>query len=173
MPDLNAVVGAAKRLHRQKDDVALELLIGLREKAIEQDPTLMDNVDFEPKYEVETMGALDDLKALGRRILNRWNKELYGVVCGNKGDDQKAREAVLDSLNLGEAAVIAAVASALGGALMMGLRRPRPRVYGPSPSASTRPGADECDGAAPRKNGARLAACGLPTAWMPSSFPST
>src|ERR1035437_7655978 len=111
--DVNAVIEAAERLRREKDDVALELLVGMRERAIEQNPALIDNVDFEPRYEAETMGALDDLKALGRRILNRWNRELYGVVCGNVGDDQNARKAVLDSLNLSEAAVIAAVASAL------------------------------------------------------------
>jgi hypothetical protein len=64
------------------------------------------------------MGDLDDLKALGRRILARWNRELHGVVCGTKTEYQSSREAILNSLNLGEAAVIAAVASALltGGA---------------------------------------------------------
>ena len=113
MPEVNVVVDAAKRLHKQKDEAGLELLIGMRARVIEQNPALKDNVDFEPKYETETMGALDEIKALGRRILNRWNKELYGVVCGNKGDDQKDRKTVLDSLNVSEAAVIAAVASAL------------------------------------------------------------
>lgn len=113
MTDINAVVDAAKRLYTQKDEVGLELLIGMRAKAIEQDPTLEDNVDLEPKYQAETMGALDEIKALGSRILDRWNKELYHLVCGNKGEDQKDRKAVLSSLNIGEAAVIAAVASAL------------------------------------------------------------
>lgn len=113
MSDINAVVDAAKRLHARKDEVGLELLIGMRAKVIEQNPALNDNVDFEPKYHAETMGALDDIKALGRRILNRWNRELYGVVCGNKGNDRKDRKAVIDSLNVGEVAVIAAVASTL------------------------------------------------------------
>jgi len=50
---------------------------------------------------------------LSRRILNRWNKELCGLVCGAKGNDQNTRKAIFDSLNLGEAAVIAAVVGAL------------------------------------------------------------
>lgn len=112
MVDLNAVVDAADRLHHQKDEVGLELLIGMRAKAIEQDPALRDDPDFEPKYQAQTMGPLDDIKALGSQILNRWNLELYGVVCGNMGY-QKDRKAVLDSLNLGETAVVAAVAGAL------------------------------------------------------------
>jgi hypothetical protein len=117
MTDVDAVVDAAKRLYEQKDEVALEVLIGMRDQAIKQDPALKGNVDFEPKYQAETMGALDDVKALGRRILKRWNKELYGVVCADKGSN-KDRKAVLDALNLGEAAVIAAVA---GGLLSLGV----------------------------------------------------
>jgi len=113
MADLRAGVDAAQRSGKEKDDVALEVLVGMRAKAIETDPSLKDNVSFEPKYAAATMGALDDVKALGRRILNRWNKELFGVVCGNAGGDQKDRRAVLDSLNVSEAAVIAAVAGAL------------------------------------------------------------
>jgi len=113
MPNAKTVADAANRLYKQKDEDALEVLIGMREKAIDANPALKDDVEFEPQYEFETMGGLDELKAMGRRILNRWNKELYGVVCGGKSGDQKDRKAVLDSLNLGETAVIAAVASAL------------------------------------------------------------
>lgn len=122
MSDVNEVVAAAKRLHEEKDDVALEVLIGMREKVIAQNPGLKDDVNLEVQYEEKLLGPLDDIKRLGKRILRRWNKELFGVVCGNKGKDPKDREAVLSSLNLGEAAVIAAVAGALislgvGGAL--------------------------------------------------------
>ena len=102
MPDVKAVVDAAQRLDKQKDEVALELLVGMREKAIQKNPALKDDVDFEPKYDSTTMGPMDDVKALGRRILNRWNKELCGMVCGSTAADQKDRKAVLDSLNLGE-----------------------------------------------------------------------
>jgi hypothetical protein len=113
MPNVNSVVDAAIRLQKQKDDVALELLIGMRAKSIEEDSALKDDVDFEPKYDAETMGALDDVKALGRQILSRWNEELYGLVCTNKADDRKDRKKVLDSLNVSETAVIAAAATAL------------------------------------------------------------
>jgi hypothetical protein len=43
-------------------------------------------------------------KRLGRRVLNRWNKELHGLVCGAKSGDQKDRDEILKALNLGEAA---------------------------------------------------------------------
>jgi hypothetical protein len=112
MADEKAVIESAHKLSA-KDETSLELLLGMRAKAVEEHPALGDDPDFEPKYESSTMGALDDVKALGRRILRRWNKELYGIVCGSKTEDKRGRQAILDSLNLGEAAVIAAVASAL------------------------------------------------------------
>jgi hypothetical protein len=112
MPEISAVVNEAKRLE-SRDEASLELLVGLRAKALEENPALRDTVDLEPKYDIATMGALDDVKALGRRILKRWNKELYGLVCENKAGDQQDRKAILDALNLGQAAVIGAVASAL------------------------------------------------------------
>lgn len=113
MANVDDVINAAKRLHDQKDETGLELLIGMRTKAIEQNPALKDNIEFEPAYEANTMGGLDEVKALGKGILNRWNKELYSLVCVNEDDDQKDRNAILGALNLGEAAVIGAVATAL------------------------------------------------------------
>ena len=114
MSDLNEVVAAANQLNEQKqDDEALLVLIGMREKALAAEPALKDDPNLEVVYEGTTMGPLDDLKRLGKRVLNRWNKELYGICCGNESVDSKERAALLNSLNLGEAAVIAAVAGVL------------------------------------------------------------
>ena len=116
MSDLNEVVAAANQLNEQKqDDEALLVLIGMREKAISAEPARKDDPNLEVVYEGSTMGPLDDLKRLGKRVASRWNKELFAIVCGNDRLDSKEREALLNSLNLGEAAVIAAVAGALIG----------------------------------------------------------
>jgi hypothetical protein len=112
MPEPSAVIESAQHLYNKKDAKALELLIGLRTKAIALDPALSDELNLEPSYADQTMGSLDDLTLLGRKILNRWNKELNEVVCGGKGG-AKDRQAILQSLNLGEAAVVGAVASLL------------------------------------------------------------
>jgi hypothetical protein len=112
MIDKAVVASAAQRLS-SRDEASLEMLVALRQRALEGDPKLSDNVDFEPKYDSNTMGALDDLRDLGRRILKRWNKELCKIVCSEGVGYEKDRAAVLQSLNLGEAAVIAAVAGAL------------------------------------------------------------
>lgn len=115
MPNLSAIVTTARRLNEQKEDEALYVLIGMREKAVANEPALKDDPDLEVVYAEPTMGPLDDIKRLGKRITNRWNKELYAIVCGNESKDAEVRESLLNSLSLGEAAVIAAVASALIG----------------------------------------------------------
>jgi hypothetical protein len=116
MSDVNEVVAAANRLNQQKtDDESLLVLIGMLEKEIANHPELENDLNLEVQYSESMMGPLDDLKRLGKRVVSRWNKELFGIVCGNESKDSKEREALLNSLNLGEAAVIAAVAGALIG----------------------------------------------------------
>ena len=113
MTDVNAVVTAAHRLNEEKDEDSLLVQIGLREQAIKADPSSQDDPNLNVVYTETTMGPLDDLKRIGKRIANRWSKELHSITCGNESKDAKEREALLNSINLGEAAVIAAVAAAL------------------------------------------------------------
>jgi hypothetical protein len=113
MTDVNEVVAAANQLNEQKEDEALLVLIGMREKAIAADPERKDDPNLSVVYEEPTMGPLDDIKRLGKRVTNRWNKELYAICCGNADKDSKERTELLNSINLGEAAVMAAVAGAL------------------------------------------------------------
>lgn len=112
MVEVNEVIVSANRLHKQKDDSGLEILIGMRDKAISLNPSLKDNPDLDVPYEEQLLGA-EELKLLGKKILKRWNEELFGLVCGDVAKDSKERKALLDSLNLGEAAVIAAVVGIL------------------------------------------------------------
>ena len=82
------------RNHLRRDDLINSMKASL--KRLRQDYVDLYLVHW-PDSNVplkETMGALDEIKALGWRILDRWNKELYGVVCGNKGDDQKDETAL-------------------------------------------------------------------------------
>jgi hypothetical protein len=119
MSNETSVVGAAEAL-LSKDEEALLLEIGLRKKAIEADPARGGDPHLHVEYDSTHMGLIDDIKSLGRRIIMRWNKELYGVVCSKKpgggaetAEDKKMRDDLLKALNLGDAAVIAAVVTAL------------------------------------------------------------
>ncbi len=110
----NEVRREAQRLAK-KDEKALELLVGMQAKAIEKEPGLAKSISLEPQYDEATMGFLDDVRALGRRILKRWNRELNKLVCGTDSGSEKDRKAILDALDIGETAVIGAVATALVG----------------------------------------------------------
>jgi hypothetical protein len=117
MSDEAAVVTAAKQL-LTKDEAALLLEIGLREKAIDVDPAAANDPNLQVVYDSTHMGLLDDIKSLGLRIMSRWNKELYGLVCPAKSpagndDAKKLRDKLLGALNLDEAALIAAVVPGL------------------------------------------------------------
>jgi hypothetical protein len=120
MADISAVTTAAQDL-ASKDEESLVMLIGMLEGEIKKNPAIAQDPYYQPKYDGNTMGLMDDVKRPGRRVLNRWNKELHGLVCGGKTGDQKDRDAILSALNLGEVAVIGAVAAAL-----MGLAVPAP-----------------------------------------------
>jgi hypothetical protein len=117
MSDEAAVVTAATKL-LTKDEAALLLEIGLRKKAIDADPTAADDPNLHVVYDSTHMGLLDDVKSLGLRIMSRWNKELYGLVCPPKSakgnvEAKKLRDKLLGALNLDEAALIAAVVPGL------------------------------------------------------------
>lgn len=114
MAGISAVVATAQRL-RTLDEAALEVRLGVLQNMIDKNASLAERADVEPVYLETTMGGLDDVKALGRRILRRWNKELYGIVCGGTAANQTDRTAILGALSVSEAAVIAAVAAALIG----------------------------------------------------------
>jgi hypothetical protein len=114
MADIKQVIDAAQRLSK-KDEDALVLQVGMREMAIKKDPALANDLGWEPQYESALMGnaTLDELKRLGWKIINRWNREIYGIVCTSKAADDPNRTAILKALKLNDAALIAALASAM------------------------------------------------------------
>jgi len=109
---VDEVAAAAEKL-KDRDEASLEILIGLRAKEIERDERLKDDPEFIPRYNKSQMGLMDDVQALGKRIAIRWSKELHGLVCNREASGTKDREAILNALNLGENALIGAVAGAL------------------------------------------------------------
>jgi hypothetical protein len=63
--------------------------------------------------EIKAMGAKDNMKALGKRILRRWNRSAYEIACGGDPDDAKTRADLQTALGIGEAAAIGVLATAL------------------------------------------------------------
>lgn len=103
---------ALKKLLRADDLTLLEQL-GLRGKAVQMGSPEALRYDPVLVHDSEVMGPLDDLRELGRRLLARWSRELYTVVCGNAQVDQKDRESLLKALGLGDLAVAGALTAVL------------------------------------------------------------
>jgi hypothetical protein len=93
------------------DEDALLVILGKQEAVIDEDYSLAADPTLDPEYDSTHMGVIDDLKGIGSRIAQRWNKELYKLVCGSGDSDN--RKQLLDALNVSEAAAIGVVASLL------------------------------------------------------------
>jgi hypothetical protein len=91
------------------DESALIELLGMRAKCIERDPSIAGDLSPKISYDARFLGPLDDIKALGLRILNRWNKELFSIICGSSNDDEEDRTKILNALTLSEGAAITAL----------------------------------------------------------------
>ena len=70
MARVEEVVAAAEKLGREKDEDALELLLGMRDKAIEEKPALSEKADIKVEY-APHMGLIDELNPSA--AASRWN----------------------------------------------------------------------------------------------------
>jgi hypothetical protein len=102
---------AALEFYNTMDEAALLTLLGRQDKVIAENPGKADDPFLNPEYDSTHMGLLGDLRAAGRRVMSRWNRELYRLICASDGEED--REKLLSALNLGEGATIAAVTSML------------------------------------------------------------
>lgn len=97
------------------DEAALIEQLGIRAKMLQQDPSFAGDLAPELNYDAKFLGPLDSAKALGLKILDRWNKELFEITCGSSSDDKEDRTKILNALTLGEGAAIAALIPVLAG----------------------------------------------------------
>src|SRR5262245_37567437 len=94
--------------------------LGLRAAVVSRD--LPKSAELTPAIvskDVVAMGIKDNLKELGRRVLRRWERSAYEILCGADPDDAKSRNDLKNALNLGEAATIGALSAAMIGMGLM------------------------------------------------------
>ncbi len=84
---MTTLAGTQISAFSDKDDDALYNLLGNYSEAFANDPTNFESALADIERDVQTAGPLDDTILLGKRIVNRWNKALHEVVCGESGDD--------------------------------------------------------------------------------------
>jgi hypothetical protein len=114
-PDLsNAPVKAVQShatelLNLDEDTLLAELQV--RIDMIGRDPSMADL----PSTQLQVLshglegGVLPAVGPFALRLLNRWEAELYALVCGDAAADKAQRKAVVDAMGLGQDALVAAV----------------------------------------------------------------
>jgi hypothetical protein len=104
---------SALRKLLQSDEDQLYEEIGIRMSAMSEDS--LDVSEFDPTVtiDVSEMGPLDDLRELGRRMMQRWNRSAHELVCGTSDSDSKDRKTLLEAFGAGEIAVGVALATLL------------------------------------------------------------
>jgi hypothetical protein len=95
------------------DDRQLYEQLGIRELAIEKDPTKADFFDPQVTYDQAQMGAKEDVEELGKRIFDRWNIEAYKLVCGSDVEDIQDRQELLNAFGISDVAVAATLSALL------------------------------------------------------------
>jgi hypothetical protein len=106
----NNIDAAVKEL-ATSDTTSLYAQLGGYVRAFPTDPAQFANVNAHIEISAAVAGPLDDAIALGKRILNRWNKVAYDLVCGGEtaGQAEKdARDKILGALKLNSPEALAA-----------------------------------------------------------------
>ncbi|MDI4656467.1 hypothetical protein [Xanthobacter autotrophicus] len=117
MSDIQTVIGELQ----QADDEKLLEQLGAYSKAYALEPAKFAAPATSVPIDMATMGPLDGLMEIGRRVLKRWQKVIYDLVCGGGEGDQDARKTILDSLKINSPeALAAAVAGVLISAFNVG-----------------------------------------------------
>jgi len=95
------------------DEVQLYEQLGIRAKAIEEDPTIASSFEPQVTYDQARMGFKEDVLEFGQRLFRRWNVESHKLMCGSAPDDQNSRAELLNAFGVSEIAVAAALTSLL------------------------------------------------------------
>jgi len=103
---------AAEKLLMADENQLYEQL-GMRAKAIAEDPTLCGSFEPEVTYEKAQMGLMDDVREFGKRLFMRWNAEAHKLLCGSDPDEQGDREKLAKAVGLGEISVAGTLAALL------------------------------------------------------------
>lgn len=102
MTDVRTEAAAAVTPLLAADEDTLFAELGIRASALAEDLAVAASFDPVVSYSEAQMGAMDDVRALGRRLFRRWNRELHALICGHDPDDEKERKEVAAAIGLGQ-----------------------------------------------------------------------
>jgi hypothetical protein len=100
MPDINkqAELAVEKLLQAEEDQLYEQL--GIRAKAMAEDPRTGSFFEPSVTYDQAKMGLKEDVLEFGKRLFNRWTVEAHKLICGSDPEDQKDREDLVNAFNV-------------------------------------------------------------------------
>jgi hypothetical protein len=105
---MKAQIEAAVKDLSAADTASLYAKLGAYARAFPSDPAQFATPEAAVQVDEEVAGPLDDAIILGKRILARWQKSIYDLVCGGESVDPEARKTIMNSLNLNSPEALAA-----------------------------------------------------------------
>lgn len=95
------------------DEPTLLRELDLRVSLLEMDPTVAEETDVTPLVlgRAEPELGIASLRKVTRRLIDQWEGELHGLICGSSGAGNKAEKAVLDALDQGKTALAGTIAA--------------------------------------------------------------
>lgn len=113
MSNLTEKAQPAVEMLLKADEAQLYEQLGIRAKAIAEDPTKGSSFDPKVTYNEAQMGFKEDVLDFGKRLFQRWNKEAYQLICGDDPDDQEDRKGLVDAFGVSEVSIAAALSALL------------------------------------------------------------
>jgi hypothetical protein len=101
----------AKLLKSDEDQLYEQL--GIRNAALRIDPAKAGSFDPVVVYDGSHMGMKEEVRELGKRLFNRWNREGFELACGVAVEDEADRQQMMKALGLGDTAAAAALSALL------------------------------------------------------------
>ena len=104
-------IEAAVKNLRAADDASLYAKLGAYATMFPEDPQQFAVPGASIQIDAETAGPLSDSIELGKRILKRWNRALYDLICADS--DPQAKKTIINALNLKSVDGIAAAVTGI------------------------------------------------------------
>lgn len=111
MAELEKRAAPAMQKLLQSDADQLFAELGLRQKAIQADPSQAGRFETTATYDAAFAGPLDVLKEIGKAFFDRVGKDLYALVCGEDPENAEERKKLRDAIGGGQATFAAALAA--------------------------------------------------------------
>jgi hypothetical protein len=116
MAEPNVTIESQLRRLIQLDEAQLLDQLGSRAAVIQRDAFRSEELHLDELPEDEDLVALGigtDMKAFGGRVLRRWNRSAYEILCGDNPSDAGTRAKLKNAIGLGDIATAGVLTTVL------------------------------------------------------------